>query len=311
LTLEAFVGAFAGWVTEYNRRAHSELAGQSPIDAFTADPTPLRPVSVEEARALLAARKDAKVRRFGIQHQKHNYVHPELHELVGEIVEIAFAPHDQRSVEVYWRGDWVCTAAPQETLTAEEQGEVIHARKAYAKELRARQRKAVRAARTRIAPLTATDPEPVETTSLSERDADVTRAGPAPAARTDLLIRPGTSEDPLFITLGRRRRDGTYTHVGGRCHQEVLADILKRLGAAAELPRELRHPHALRHTCATELLRAGANVSDVRTFLGHASVKTTSVYLASGDDRQEHVVALRQRGRPTLDEDREAPVGGL
>jgi putative transposase len=191
LTLEAFVGAFAGWVTEYNRRAHSELAGQSPIDAFTADPTPLRPVSVEEARALLAARKDAKVRRFGIQHDKHNYVHPELHELVGEIVEIAFAPHDQRSVEVYWRGDWVCTAVPQETLTAEEQGEVIHARKAYAKELRARQRKAARAARTRIAPLTATDPEPVETTRLSERNADVTRAGPAPAARTDLLIRPG------------------------------------------------------------------------------------------------------------------------
>jgi len=92
---------------------------------------------------------------------------------------------------------------------------------------------------------------------------------------------------------------------GGRCHQEVLADILKRLRAAAELPAELRHPHALRHTCATELLRAGANVSDVRTFLGHASVKTTSIYLASGEDRQEHVVALRERGRPTLDQDHE------
>ena len=123
--------------------------------------------------------------------------------------------------------------------------------------------------------------------------------------RTRALGEPA-SNHPLFITLGRRRRDGTYTHVGGRCHQEVLADILKRVGAAAELPEELRHPHALRHTCATELLRAGANVSDVRTFLGHASVKTTSIYLASGEDRQEHVVTLRERGRPTLDEDREA-----
>jgi integrase/recombinase XerC len=110
---------------------------------------------------------------------------------------------------------------------------------------------------------------------------------------------------PMFITLGRRRRDGTYLSVGGRCGQEVLADILKRLGAAAELPQDLRHPHALRHTCATELIRAGADVGDVRIFLGHASVKTTSIYLASGDDRQEHVVGLRERGRPTLDEDRD------
>lgn len=65
---------------------------------------------------------------------------------------------------------------------------------------------------------------------------------------------------------------------------------MKSLGAAAELPDELRHPHALRHTRATELLRAGATVADMRAFLGHASVKTTPISLASGEDRQEHVV---------------------
>ena len=97
-------------------------------------------------------------------------------------------------------------------------------------------------------------------------------------------------DDPLFITLGQRRRDGTYVRVGGRCSQPVLADILKRLGAAAELPAQLRHPHALRHTCATELLRASATIADVRVFLGHASVTTTSIYLASGDERQEEIV---------------------
>ncbi|MDQ3091036.1 MAG: tyrosine-type recombinase/integrase [Actinomycetota bacterium] len=111
----------------------------------------------------------------------------------------------------------------------------------------------------------------------------------------------------MFITLGRRRRDGTYTRVGGRCGQAVLAALLKRLGAAAELPDELCHPHALRHTCATELLRADdVTVADVRLFLGHASVKTTSIYLASDEDRQEQAVQRRQQGRPTLDEDRDA-----
>ena len=75
---------------------------------------------------------------------------------------------------------------------------------------------------------------------------------------------------------------------------------MKRLGAAAELPGELRHSHALRHTCATELLRAGATVADMRVFL------TTSVYLASGEDHQEHVVRACERGRSTLEDDREA-----
>ena len=123
--------------------------------------------------------------------------------------------------------------------------------------------------------------------------------------RARVLGDPGPG-DPLFITLGRRRRDGSHARLGARCGQEVVADVLKRLGAAAELPAELRHPHALRHTCATELLRAGATLADVRVFLGHASVKTTSIYLDSGEDRQEHVVELRERGRPALDDDRDA-----
>jgi hypothetical protein len=41
-------------------------------------------------------------------------------------------------------------------------------------------------------------------------------------------------------------------------------------------------------------------------FLGHSSVKTTSVYLASSDERQEEIVRLRARQRPTLDDDRDA-----
>lgn len=81
--------------------------------------------------------------------------------------------------------------------------------------------------------------------------------------------------------------------------------MLKRLGAAAELPEELRHLRALRRTCATELLRAGAAIAGVRIFLGHSSIMTTGVYLASDEQRREHVVQLRERGRPTLDDDRE------
>ena len=118
----------------------------------------------------------------------------------------------------------------------------------------------------------------------------------------------GAPEDtaPLFITVGRRGRDGSYQRTGGRCSQAVLAEILKTLGTLAELPDDLRHPHALRHTCATQLLQHGANVADVRRFLGHASVKTTSIYLASDDTRQEEIVSRRARGRSTLAAGRES-----
>jgi hypothetical protein len=79
---------------------------------------------------------------------------------------------------------------------------------------------------------------------------------------------------------------------------------MKSLGAAAELRDEPRHPHALRHTRATELLRGRTTVVDVRVLLGHASVKTTSGYLASGEDAKSTLCAptrarsIHTRGRP-------------
>ena len=60
---------------------------------------------------------------------------------------------------------------------------------------------------------------------------------------------------PLFVTLGRRRRDGSYTRLGQRATHDVAQDLLARLGTRAEIPEELRHPHVLRHTFATRYYR--------------------------------------------------------
>ena len=195
LLLGQLVEAFAGWVLAYNgERPHRSLGGLTPEQRFTADPTPLRLVAPEHARALLTARRSAMVRRDGIHHGGLAYIAVELTELVGETVEIAFAPHDQRSIEVYWRGAWLCAAVPHNTLSASQQAQIMAERRAFAGELRRRQRRATRQARGRLAPATAQEPDPPEVTRLPERALDAPeRRGPRDeqlraAARTDLLL---------------------------------------------------------------------------------------------------------------------------
>ena len=62
----------------------------------------------------------------------------------------------------------------------------------------------------------------------------------------------------------------------------------------AGIPRELSHPHILRHTRAIEMLRAGVPVTVVQDILGHSSLTTTAIYLKiSGWEAKE---ILRERG---------------
>ena len=50
-------------------------------------------------------------------------------------------------------------------------------------------------------------------------------------------------------------------------------------------------PHKLRHTYATNLLNAGAELVDIKALLGHESIATTQIYTNVGQERMEKVVA--------------------
>ena len=52
-----------------------------------------------------------------------------------------------------------------------------------------------------------------------------------------------------------------------------------RRAEEAEIPRNLSHPHILRHSRAVEMLRAGVPLTAVQDLLGHMLSSTTAIYL--------------------------------
>ena len=105
--------------------------------------------------------------------------------------------------------------------------------------------------------------------------------------RPDLVVDP--NEPALFLN-----------HRGQRLTRQGLWLIIKRYVKEVKIDVPVT-PHTLRHSFATHLLHAGANLREVQERLGHASLSTTHVYKQMSNESSSEIIIDGRLARRRLE----------
>lgn len=99
--------------------------------------------------------------------------------------------------------------------------------------------------------------------------------------------RPRCACRNVFVTLGQ-----PYRPLCAPGLWQIVSRRFRQLGVKSER----RGPHALRHACATHLLKKGTSLKDIADFLGHRDAKSIGIYAKHDTRSLRKVAAFRLRG---------------
>jgi site-specific recombinase XerD len=108
--------------------------------------------------------------------------------------------------------------------------------------------------------------ETVRVTGKGSKERIVPIGGPAINAIQRYRQQAAITSGPLFLSTRLRR-----------ITQQAVDQLLKKYLKRSSIPFAIS-PHKLRHSFATHLLDAGADLRSVQALLGHASLSTTQIY---------------------------------
>ncbi len=136
----------------------------------------------------------------------------------------------------------------------------------------------------RLSELAALDVEDIDTISESVRVFGKGRKERMCPVGSHALIaiqryraKAGVHEGALFLSKLKKR-----------ITTQAIGDVVDKYWAASGLPIHVT-PHKLRHSFATHLLDAGADLRAVQELLGHASLSTTQIYTHVSTQRMKEV----------------------
>lgn len=71
--------------------------------------------------------------------------------------------------------------------------------------------------------------------------------------------------------------------------RNTLHVLIQKYGDEARIPKEKRHFHVLKHSIAVHMLEGGADIIDVKDWLGHVNIQNTMEYARVTNPRREEV----------------------